>query len=277
MYQFDAQDAPGGRPNYWGYQPVSFFAPHAGVQQPSRRPGRRRRVPRPRQGAPPGGPRGHPRRRLQPHGRGRQRRADLRLPRPGQRRVLPGRPRRPVALRGLQRHRQHAQRQRAGRAPPDPRQPPLLGRRDARRRLPVRPGLGALAGRGRHPGPAAADHLGHRDRPGPRRHQAHRRGVGRGRPVPGGVVRRRSLDRVERPLPRRRARVREERSGQGVGGRAAPAGLARTSTPTSGASPRRRSTSSPATTGSRSTTSSRTTASTTRRTARTTATATTRT
>ncbi len=34
--QFDAQDAPGGRPNYWGYQPVSFFAPHAAY---SSRPG----------------------------------------------------------------------------------------------------------------------------------------------------------------------------------------------------------------------------------------------
>ena len=28
VYQFDAQEAPGGHPNYWGYQPVSFFAPH---------------------------------------------------------------------------------------------------------------------------------------------------------------------------------------------------------------------------------------------------------
>ena len=26
---FDAQDAPPGLPNYWGYSPVSFFAPHA--------------------------------------------------------------------------------------------------------------------------------------------------------------------------------------------------------------------------------------------------------
>src|SRR5690349_4965729 len=26
VYAFDALDAPGGRPNYWGYQPVSFFA-----------------------------------------------------------------------------------------------------------------------------------------------------------------------------------------------------------------------------------------------------------
>ena len=28
VFQFDPFDAPPGRPNYWGYQPVSFFAPH---------------------------------------------------------------------------------------------------------------------------------------------------------------------------------------------------------------------------------------------------------
>jgi isoamylase len=28
VFQFDAQDAPEGRVNYWGYSPVSFFAPH---------------------------------------------------------------------------------------------------------------------------------------------------------------------------------------------------------------------------------------------------------
>ena len=28
MFQFDAQDCPPGRVNYWGYAPVSFFAPH---------------------------------------------------------------------------------------------------------------------------------------------------------------------------------------------------------------------------------------------------------
>jgi isoamylase len=28
VFQFDAQDCPPGRVNYWGYQPVSFFAPH---------------------------------------------------------------------------------------------------------------------------------------------------------------------------------------------------------------------------------------------------------
>ena len=30
VFQFDAQDSPPGRVNYWGYAPVSFFAPHQG-------------------------------------------------------------------------------------------------------------------------------------------------------------------------------------------------------------------------------------------------------
>jgi len=30
VYQFDAQDAPAGLENYWGYSPMSFFAPHGG-------------------------------------------------------------------------------------------------------------------------------------------------------------------------------------------------------------------------------------------------------
>jgi glycogen operon protein len=30
VFQFDAQDCPPGRVNYWGYSPVSFFAPHRG-------------------------------------------------------------------------------------------------------------------------------------------------------------------------------------------------------------------------------------------------------
>ena len=28
VFQFDSQEAPGGLPNYWGYQPISFFVPH---------------------------------------------------------------------------------------------------------------------------------------------------------------------------------------------------------------------------------------------------------
>ena len=30
VQQFDEQDAPAGRTNYWGYSPVAFFAPHSG-------------------------------------------------------------------------------------------------------------------------------------------------------------------------------------------------------------------------------------------------------
>jgi len=30
VFQFDAQDAPPGKVNYWGYAPISFFAPHQG-------------------------------------------------------------------------------------------------------------------------------------------------------------------------------------------------------------------------------------------------------
>ena len=81
VFQFDAQDCPPGQVNYWGYQPVSFFAPHQAYssRQRSARPGGR--VPRHGQGAAPRRHRGHPRRRVQPHRRGRPRRADALLPR----------------------------------------------------------------------------------------------------------------------------------------------------------------------------------------------------
>jgi glycogen operon protein len=38
VFQFDPQDAPAGLSNYWGYAPVSFFAPHAGYAQPGAAP-----------------------------------------------------------------------------------------------------------------------------------------------------------------------------------------------------------------------------------------------
>ena len=85
VFQFDALAAPAGLINYWGYQPVSFFAPHAGVRRGIRTERRRGRVPGHGEGAPSGGHRGHPRRGLQPHRRRRCRRADLLFPRPGQR------------------------------------------------------------------------------------------------------------------------------------------------------------------------------------------------
>ena len=149
-----------------------------------------RRVPRPGQGTPPGRAGGHPRRRLQPHVRRRRERPDGILPRPRQRRLLPARPAGPLDVHRFQRHRQHVQGQRPDRPPADPRQPPLLGRGDARRRLPLRPRGGPVTGRGRPAAVGSADHLGDRDRPGPGRHEADRRGVGRRRPLPGRQLRR---------------------------------------------------------------------------------------
>ena len=32
VFQFDAQDAPAGLSNYWGYSPIALFAPHRGLQ-----------------------------------------------------------------------------------------------------------------------------------------------------------------------------------------------------------------------------------------------------
>ena len=48
--------------------------------------------------------------------------------------------------------------------------------------------------------------------PGAGRHEAHRRGVGRGRALPGRKLRRRRLEGVERPLPRRRSRLLPRRT-----------------------------------------------------------------
>ena len=145
VYQFDPTTAPAGLVNYWGYQPIAFFAPHTAYSSRPGPAGRARRVPRHGQGAAPGRHRGHPRRGVQPHRRGLRRRRHPELPRAGQRRLLHPGPRRQVALRRLHRLRQHAQRQPCGGAPADRRQPALLGAGDARRRLSLRPGVGADA------------------------------------------------------------------------------------------------------------------------------------
>ena len=79
VFAFDARDAPGGPAQLLGLPAGLVLRAPRRVQQPAGRAGRGRRVPRPRQGAPPGRPRGHPRRRLQPHRRGRRRRADVLL------------------------------------------------------------------------------------------------------------------------------------------------------------------------------------------------------
>ena len=87
-----------GLTNYWGYNTIGFFAPHAGYSAAARagRPARAgRRVPgdggRPARRR----PRGRARRGVQPHRRERPPRADAVPPRHRQRRLLPARSRRP--------------------------------------------------------------------------------------------------------------------------------------------------------------------------------------
>ena len=157
------------------------------------------------------------------------------------------------------------------RAPPDHGLAPLLRDRVPRRRVPLRPRVGARARVLRRRPPLVVLR---RDPPGPGAlaDEADRRALGRrpgrlpGRQLPGAV------GRVERQVPRLRARLLA-RPGQTSASwpRGSPARA--TCTRTTGAGRRPRSTSSPATTASRSPTSSRTTRSTTRRTARAAATA----
>ena len=89
--------------------------------------------------------------------------------------------------------------------------------------------------------PAGA--VGHRVGPGARRHQADRRGVGRRRAVPGRQLRRRRLEGMERPLPRRLPRLLPRRAGFAAA--ASPTGwsAAPRSTGTRAARPSRASTS----------------------------------
>ena len=90
VHQFvhDASLVARGLRNYWGYQPVGFFAPHhAYASGRPRRAGRR--VQGDGQGAARRRARGHPRRRLQPHRRGRRRRSHPEPARGRQRRLLP--------------------------------------------------------------------------------------------------------------------------------------------------------------------------------------------
>ena len=204
--------------------------------------------------------RGDPRRGLQPHRRGRPARADHLLPRPGRPRLLQagaartgpdhGRRRLRRQLLGRHRLRQHRRLQRPARAAADPGLAALLGHRDARRRLPLRPDVGADPHRlrHRHELPAAGRH---RPGPGAAAREADRRAVGRvdgrlpGRPDAAAV------GGVERPVPRRDpgllARPRRPASAPSRPGSPAR----RTSTPTTGGRRTTRSTSSPPTTASR--------------------------
>ena len=152
-----------------------------------------------------GGHRGDPRRRLQPHRRGQPPGSDAVHARARQRRVLPARGGRPL-LPGLHRYRQHARHAPTPHAAAGHGQPAVLGDRDARRRVPFRPGLGA-GPRAARRGPSGPLLRPDPTGPGHQRHQVDRRAVGHrrgrlpGRQLPADVV------GVERPLPRHGPRL----------------------------------------------------------------------
>ncbi len=99
--------------------------------------------------------RGDPRRGLQPHRGGQPPRADALLPRHRQRGLLPAVAATTRATTWTTPARQHAQHAAPAHAPAHHGQPALLGARDARRRLPLRPRLRARARAARR-GPALA-------------------------------------------------------------------------------------------------------------------------
>ncbi len=145
------------------------------------------------------GARGHPGRGLQPHGRSRAHRSRALVPGPGRRRLLP----RQQRGRLLRRHRvrQHGPGLGAPGAAARDGLAALLGHRDARGRLPLRPDPRAVPGGTPH-GPARTLSARRAPRSRAPQRQAHRRAVGRvqrglpRRAVPPAVV------RVERPVPR---------------------------------------------------------------------------
>ena len=223
VHQFTSEPAlvERGLENYWGYNSLGLLRPAQRLQR-LRRPRRAgHRVQADGEGVPRGRDGGHPRRRLQPHRRGRSARADAVLPRLRRPHLPPAagaaaggarpghlrpHPRAAGHLLGRHRLRQHRRHRPADGAADDPRLAALLGDRDARGRLPLRPHVGADPHRlrGRHALPPA-DH--HRPGPDPAAREADRRAVGRlerglpGRRVPAGV------GGVERPVPRHHARL----------------------------------------------------------------------
>ncbi len=158
-----------------------------------------------------GGHRGDPGRRLQPHRRGQPPRPDPQLQGDRQPGVLPAGRGRAAVLHGLHRDRQLPERAAPTLPSADHGLAALLGDRDARRRFPVRSGLGPgpRVLRRRPPGDVLrARAAGPGGEPG----EADRRAVGRrpgrlpGRELPSAV------DRVERRLPRHRPRLLARRA-----------------------------------------------------------------
>ena len=135
-------------------------------------------------------------------------------------------PAEPVALRRLQRHRQHLQRESADRAPAHRRQPALLGRMHARGRLASTSPRSSRDEKGRPLENPRARAVGYRKDPircSPARSWSpgswrRRRPLSKAR-----LVRRRQLEEVERPLPGRRAQLHEGRPRDREAPGAAPA------------------------------------------------------
>ena len=168
---------------------------------------------------PQGGDRGDPRRGLQPHRRRRRVRSHFQFPRPRQRFVLSAGAGQ-TALHQRHRHRKRVQHYPPGGAAAGDGQFAVLGRGIPHRRVPLRPRRHA------YPWPdRVRQRLSRRDPAGPGAGtgQAHRRTLGHraGRlparavpaPVPG----------MERPLPRRRARLLARRRAYAAGARESPA------------------------------------------------------
>ena len=84
VFQFDPADG-----NYWGYMPLQLLRPPSRLRSGHAIDVAAQRVPRDGQGAARGGHRGHPRRRLQPHRRGRAHGARLQLQGHRQQHLLP--------------------------------------------------------------------------------------------------------------------------------------------------------------------------------------------
>ncbi len=197
-----------GPGNYWGYNTLGFFCRRAALRQRCRRAVAASGIPR--HGATPARRRhrSDPRRRLQPHRRRPTRRPDYQLARPRQRLSCYRAAGRARPLRKLD----AAAATRS--TPPPPRaavgdgQPALLGARDARRWLPLRPGAGARPRRRTASIRTAAFFTARARRTRCWRGlQADRRALGhRPRRLSAGPLPAR-LAGVERPLPRRHAQL----------------------------------------------------------------------
>ena len=178
--------------NYWGYQPVSFFAPHHAYSSQKNPLAVLDEFRDMVKALPPRGPRSHPRRCLQSH--------HGRWPEAGPTLCYRGLAndfyyileKRQVPLRRLYRLRQHAECQPADRAPADPGQPALLGDADACGRIPLRSRLDPVARREGPPAAEPARSLGHRIGSVAGRHQADCGGVGCCGALSGGKLHRRA-------------------------------------------------------------------------------------